>query len=402
MTISTKFIGLDLHPDSISIAVADDGGDREIRFFGTVANDCEVLRKALASIGKDGAPLKVCYEAGPCGFVNYRFLKSLGIDCVVISPSSMPRRPNDRVKTDRRDAQTLARLLRAGELTAVWVPDEAHEAIRDVVRARRQAKQDLVSAKNTLKSFLLRHDRRYPGKAIWGRMHWRWLSDQRFAFAHQQFVYVEYKRRIHELEERCVRLEKVLEEAVLDWPLAPVVTALQALRGIRFIAAITLVAEIGDLHRFDRPKQLMAWLGLVPAEHSSGTRTRRGELTRTGNAAARAMLIESAWQYRYPAREGRALRKRIAGLPDHIRAFVSGKLRPACGRSSVVWPEPASMQPRRAGGRARTGGIYLGHRPPYAGAGLKAGLTRTSTTHGRTEGKHRIVDIATWLACCAP
>lgn len=322
MTISTKFIGLDVHRDTISIAVADDGGDREIRFFGTVANDCEVLRKALASIGKDGAPLKVCYEAGPCGFVIYRFLNSLGIDCVVISPSSMPRRPNDRVKTDRRDAQTLARLLRAGELTAVWVPDEAHEAIRDVVRARRQAKQDLVSAKNTLKSFLLRHDRRYPGKAIWGRMHWRWLSDQRFAFAHQQFVYEEYKRRIHELEERCVRLEQVLEEAVLDWPLAPVVTALQALRGIRFIAAVTLVAEIGDLQRFGRPKQLMAWLGLVPAEHSSGTRTRRGELTRTGNAAARAMLIESAWQYRYPAREGRALRERNAGLPDHIRAIA--------------------------------------------------------------------------------
>jgi transposase len=153
-------------------------------------------------------------------------------------------------------------------------------------------------------------------------MHWRWLSDQRFAFAHQQFVYEEYKRRIHELEERCARLEQVLEEAVLDWPLAPVVTALQALRGIRFIAAITLVAEIGDLQRFDRPKQLMAWLGLVPAEHSSGTRTRRGELTRTGNAAARAMLIESAWQYRYPAREGRSLRERNAGLPDHIRAIA--------------------------------------------------------------------------------
>ncbi|MGJ4860774.1 IS110 family transposase [Labrys sp. La1] len=232
--------------------------------------------------------LRVCYESGPCGFAIYRFLKRFGIDCVVISPSSMPQRPNDRVKTDRRDAQTLARLLRAGELAlaAVWVPDEAHEAIRDVVRARRQVKQDIVSAKNTLKSFLLRHDRRFPGKAIWGKAHWRWLSDQLFAFPHQQFVYEEYKRRIQELEERCRRLEQVLAEAVTDWPLSPIVTALQSLRGIKFIAAVTLVAEIGDLHRFDSPKQLMAWLGLVPPEHSSGTRTRRGELTRTGNAAA--------------------------------------------------------------------------------------------------------------------
>lgn len=186
-----------------------------------------------------------------------------------------------------------------------------------------------------LKSFLLRHGRRYPGKAIWGRMHWRWLCDQRFVLAHQQFVYEEYKRRIHELEERCGRLEQVLEEAVLNWPLAPVVTALQALRGIRFIAAVMLVAEIGDLQRFDSPKQLMVWLGLVPAEHSSGTRTRRGELTRTGNAAARAMLIESAWQYRYPAREGERCGNAMPGCP--ITSGQSpGRLRPACARSSVV------------------------------------------------------------------
>ena len=195
----------------------------------------------------------------------------------------MPRRPNERVKTDRRDAQTLVRLLRAGELAAVWVPDEAHEAIREVVGARRQVKQEIVSAKNTLKSFLPRHDRRFPGKAVWSKLHWRRLPDQRFAFPHQQYVYEEYKQRIQELQARCERLEQVLEEAVANWPLAPIVTTLQALRGIKFIAAVTLVAEIGDLHRFDSAKQLMAWLGLVPAEHSSGTRTRRGELTRTGN-----------------------------------------------------------------------------------------------------------------------
>ncbi|WP_159587541.1 IS110 family transposase [Chelativorans xinjiangense] len=339
MTISTKYIGLDVHRDTISIAVADEARNREIRFFGTVANDGEALHKALTSIGKDGATLKVCYESGPCGFVIHRFLTKLGIDCVVISPSSMPRRPNDRVKTDRRDAQTLARLLRAGELTAVWVPDEAHEAIRDVVRARRQAKQELVSAKNTLKSFLLRHDRRFPGKAIWGRMHWRWLSDQRFAFPHQQFVYEEYKRASRNWRSAATAWSRC-------WPLAPIVTALQALRGIKFIAAVTLVAAIGDLHRFDSPKQLMAWLGLVPAEHSSGTRTRRGELTRTGNAAARAILIESAWQYRYPAREGRALRERNARLPDHIRAIAWKAQTRLCAKFLL---RPSALQATKMG-----------------------------------------------------
>lgn len=228
MSISTKYIGLDVHQDTIAIAVADEGAHREVRFFGTVANSADGLRRALSSIGKDGSHLQVCYESGPCGFVIYRLLTKLGIECLVISPSSVPRRPGDRVKTDRRDAQTLARLLRAGELAAVWVPDEAHEAIRDVVRARRQAKQDLSAAKSALKGFLLRHDRRFEGKANWGHRHWRWLSEQVFPFPHQQFVHEEYKRRIRELEERCERLEQVLAEAVTDWPLAPIVKALQA------------------------------------------------------------------------------------------------------------------------------------------------------------------------------
>ena len=226
------------------------------------------------------------------------------------------------MKIDRRDAQTLARLLRAGELVAVWVPDEAHEAVRDVVRARRQAKEELGSAKSALKSFLLRHGRRFTGKAIWGKAHWRWLSEQMFDFPHQQFVYEEYKRRIHDLVDRCKPLDDVLKEAVASWVLGPLVHALQALRGVKLTAAVTLVAEIGDLHRFDSPKQLMAWLGLVPAEYSSGKRIKRGELTRSGNAAARTMLIESAWHYRFPAREGRTLRDRNAEIPEHIKAIA--------------------------------------------------------------------------------
>ena len=332
MSAEIKFIGLDVHRDTIAIAIAEGDMKQEVWFFGTVANTGEALRSALRKIGQDGAELRVCYESGPCGFVVYRFLLKLGIDCMVISPSSMPRRPNDRVKTDRRDAQTLARLLRAGELVAVWVPDEAHEAVRDVVRAHRQTKQDIASAKSSLKSFLLRHDRRFPGKAIWGGGHWRWLSEQTFPFPHQQFVFEEYKRRIKELEERCTRLEMVLEEALQDWALAPIVMALQALRGIKLIAATTLVAEIGDLHRFDSPKQLMAWIGLVPAEYSSGKRIKRGEITRAGNAAARSMLIESAWHYRFTAREGRALRERNGNITDNIRAIAWKAQVRLCGK----------------------------------------------------------------------
>lgn len=221
---------------------------------------------------------------------------------------------------DRRDAQTLARLLRAGELVVVWVPDEAHEAVRDVVHAHRQTKQDIASAQSSLKTFLLRHDCRFPGKAIWGSGHWRWLSEQTFPFPYQQFVFEEYKRRIKELEERCTRLEMALEEALQDWALAPIVIALQALRGIKLIAATTLVAEIGNLHRFDSPKQRMAWIGLVPAEYSSGKRIKRGEIIRAGNAAARSMLIVSTWHYRFLAREGRALRDRNGNIQDNIRA----------------------------------------------------------------------------------
>lgn len=253
MSAGKKYIGLDVHQETIAIAIAE-GEKKEVRFFGTVPGTTEALHTALKKIGQDGAELCICYESCPCGFTIYRFLTRLGIECLVISPSSMPRRPNDRVKTDRRDAETLARLLRAGELAGVWVPDEAHEAIRDVVRAHRQAKQDVSAAKTCLKSFLLRHDRRYSGKTCWGTMHWRWLSDQTFPFPHQQFVYEEYKRRIRELEERCKRLEAVLIEAMQEWQLTPIVKALQALRGIRLIAAATLVCEIGDLHRFDSPK----------------------------------------------------------------------------------------------------------------------------------------------------
>jgi transposase len=229
-----------------------------------------------------------------------------------------PRRPGDRVKTDRRDAMTLARLPRAGELAAVWVPDEEHEAIRDVVRARRQAKDDLVSAKLALRGFLLRHERRFPGRSAWNKTHWRWLGEQAFASPHQQLVFGEHLRRMEEAQARCDRLA----EAVAGWRLAPLVEALQALRGIALAVAATPVAEIGDPGRFETPKQLMGWLGLVPSERSSGARVRRGAITKTGNRQARTMLVEASWCYRLPAREEQRYRARVQGLPEEIRSIA--------------------------------------------------------------------------------
>jgi transposase len=315
----TKYIGLDVHKDTIAVAVAEDGRDREVRFLGTIPNTPEALRRLVARLAGAKAKLVFCYEAGSCGLGVQRLLVRLGTGCLVIAPSTMPRRPGDRVKTDRRDAATLARLLRAGELAGIRVPDEAHEAIRDLVRARKRAKEDLREAKQALQSFLLRHDRRFGGRASWSKAHWRWLGEQTFPFPHQQLVFEEYKQRIREIEARCGRLDAALAEAVGGWELRPLVDALQALRGVALVAAAALVAEIGDLRRFTNPKQLMAWLGLMPAEHSSGRRVRRGEITKAGNAHARTMLVEAGRCYRFPAREERRYLERVVGLPEEIR-----------------------------------------------------------------------------------
>jgi transposase len=317
-----KFIGLDVHKDTIAVAVADEGLKGEVRFYGTIPNTPEAIRRLVNRLSGPGTALSFCYEAGPCGYGIYRQLTKLGAACLVIAPSMMPRRPGERIKTDRRDALTLARLLRAGELTAVWVPDEGHEAVRDLVRARRQAKADLTAAKLTLLSFLLRQDRRFPGRSTWSQAHWRWLGQQAFASPHHQLVFGECIRRIEEAQARCERLDLALAEAVAGWSLAPLVEALQALRGVGLVVAATLVAEIGDLSRFESPKQLMSWLGLVPSERSSSTRRRQGGITKSGNAHARTMLIEAGWSYRLPAREAARYRTRVEGLPDEVRAVA--------------------------------------------------------------------------------
>lgn len=321
MTKVIKYIGIDVHKETLAIAVAEDERGSEVRYLGAIPNNGDAVRKLVKRLADPTTTLSFCYEAGPCGYGIQRQLTRLGQACIVIAPSMMPRRPGDHVKTDRRDAMTLARLLRAGELVAIWVPDEAHEAVRDLIRARRATQNDATAAKQSVRSFLLRHDRRFEGRSAWTKAYWRWLSEQRFGYFHQQLAFEELQKRVVESQARVIRLETALDEAVRGWRFGPLVQSLQALRGVRLVVAATLVAEVGDLTRFQNPKQLMAYVGLVPSEHSSGARTQRGRITRAGNAHARTMLVEAGWTYRLPAREERRYRERVANLPEEIQTI---------------------------------------------------------------------------------
>jgi len=311
-----RFVGLDVHKNSISVAVADGGLRGESRFVGTIANTPAAFGKLASQLSRPGVRLRFCYEAGPFGYGLWRQLTGLGHDCVVVAPSLIPRKPGARVKTDRRDALALAALDRMGALTAVWMPDADHEAMRDLVRARAAAVRALRRSRQQLSGFLLRHGVVRPGKN-WTMAHRRWLSTIRFDHPTSQIVLQDYIHAVEDAGARRDRLTGQIEELLDDWSMAPVVKALQAMRGIALIVAVTLVAELGDLTRFDNPRRLMAYLGLVPSEHSSGESVRRGGITRAGNGETRR--VEAAWTYRLPARISAVRLKRLQGLPKAVR-----------------------------------------------------------------------------------
>jgi transposase len=316
---STLYIGMDVHKDSIAVAYVTQDHGAEVTYLGTIGTrqcDIDQLIRKMQSRAKD---LVFVYEAGPCGYWLYRYLTKKGHDCWVVAPSLIPKKAGDRVKTDRRDAVQLARLARSGDLTVVYVPTVEDEAIRDLCRAREDTIRDLKAAKFRLKAFLLRHDIRYTGRATWSPAHLRWLSEVVCPTPAQQIVFQEYVRAVNEHTERLQRLEQELQDQVKAWPLNPVVEALQALRGVQFTVAVTIVAELGDLTRFDNPRQLMSYLGLTPSEYSSGERRRQGTITKAGNTHARRALVEGAWAYRYPAKVSRHLQRRLEALPKPIQ-----------------------------------------------------------------------------------
>lgn len=316
-----RFLGLDVHADTIAVAVAEPDG--EVRSLGVIPNRLEALRKLVAKL-RPGKQLKACYEAGPTGYVLYWQLTALGVACEVVAPTLVPVKAGDRVKTDRRDAAKLARCYRAGDLTAVWVPDAAHEALRDLVRAREDAKQDQHRARQRLGKFLLRHGQRPPEtvKKNWTLKYMTWIKGQvHFEQPALEATLIDYVHEVDHMAERIQRLEKAIEEAIRAAPpeMRAVVEALQALRGVAQITAVSVVAELGSLSRFQSPRQLMGYSGLVSSEFTTGNRVRRGAITKTGNAHLRRVIVEAAWAYQYRPWLGSPLRKRQQGLDQEVK-----------------------------------------------------------------------------------
>lgn len=319
---TVKFIGMDVHKNSITIAIAEEGSRDSVRPYGAISNDLDALDKFCRKMVSTASELHFVYEAGPCGYGIHRHLTGKGFDCIVAAPSMIPKKSGDRIKTDSRDAKMLARLHRAGELTAVYVPDTQDEAMRDLSRAREDAVIAGRKAKQRLNAFLLRHGITYSGKTKWSKAYFNWLSDIAMPHPAQRIALQEYIDAVHESPNRIERLTEQIRQMVPDWRLAPIVDALQAARGVSLIVAVTMLSEIGDLNRFQHPGQLMAYLGLVPSEHSSGGSIKRGGITKTGNGHARKVLIEAAWAYRVQPRVSRALIKRQENLSDPVRQIA--------------------------------------------------------------------------------
>jgi transposase len=320
---SEAFVGFDTSKLRNAVAIAEDGREGEVRFFGEIDNAADATAKLVRKLAGRYERLTFCYEAGPTGYGLYRQIRSLGHACSVVAPSLIPKKPGDRVKTNRRDAVSLAKLLRAGELTPVWVPDEGHEAMRDLTRARETAVIDLRAKRQQVSAFLLRLGRHYPQKRkTWTKAHMNWLASQKFAYPQQRFVFEEMLLAVRQVRERLLRLEEAIRGAVPEWSLAAVATALMAMRGIDVIAAATLLAEIGDLSRFRTPHELMAYLGLVPSEDSTGDTVRRGSITKAGNHRARRMLVECSWSYQHPPRVGPHKQHKVDAAPPAVREIA--------------------------------------------------------------------------------
>jgi transposase len=342
MRKSIMYVGLDVHKDSISIAIADEGRQGEVRHYGQIDGELSSLDRIIRKLQATGCNLQFVYEAGPCGYTLYRHLAAKGFSCAVIAPSQTPRKAGDRVKCDRRDAVSLARLERAGELTYVHVPTPEDEAVRDLVRARQDAKRAETRTRQQLLALLLRNGIRYAGRTTWTAAHQRWVARLKLPLPAQQIAFQEYVSAISEAAARVERLTQQITELLPQWRWLPVVEALQALRGVALMTAVIIVAEIGDIARFQTPRQLMSYLGLTSSEYSSGPKRHAGSITKAGNSYVRRVLIESAWAYSHPARVTPILQKRLEQQVPKVREIswraqlrLCGKYRKLAGRGKV-------------------------------------------------------------------